>query len=324
MEYRSLGNTGAKVSSLCLGTMTFGDGADKKTSEKIYQTCREHGINFFDCANGYAKGESERILGQLIKDHREEVLIATKVYFPTGPGVNDRGLSRLHMTKALDDSLRRLDTDYVDVYYLHHFDEDTPLEETFTTLNDFVRQGKIHYIGISNFSAWQVMKAIAITQQMQLEAVACIQPMYNLLKRQAESELLPMALHEDLGVFSYSPLAGGLLTGKYLGNAPASGRFDSNKMYQHRYAADTNNMGAAGFIEFAQQHALDPVSLAIAWVMKNEAITAPIIGARNLEQLTPALKALDINIDDEMYQALDAISQPAALATDREEERKGY
>ncbi len=321
MKYRSLGNTGVKVSSLCMGTMTFGDGADKKTSELLYNTCRDQGINFFDCANGYAKGESERILGQLIQDHREEVLIATKVYFPTSSSVNDRGLSRSHMTKALDASLKRLNTDYVDVYYLHHFDEETPLEETLITLDNFVRQGKIHYIGVSNFSAWQVMKAIAITEKWNLVPITCVQPMYSLLKRQSESELLPMAQNEKLGVFSYSPLAGGLLTGKYLGDNPASGRFDSNKMYQDRYRARFYQEGVGAFTAFAAKHQLNAVSLAIAWVMKNAAVTAPIIGARNLDQLTPALGAMEVNLTDEMCAELDTISPPAPLATDREEER---
>ncbi len=321
MNYRSLGNTGVKVSSLCMGTMTFGDGADKKTSELLYNTCRERGINFFDCANGYAKGESERILGQLIKPHREEVLIATKVYFPTGTNINDRGLSRSHMTKALDASLKRLDTDYIDVYYLHHFDEETALEETFMALNDFVRQGKIQYIGVSNFSAWQIMKAKAITETRQLAAVSCVQPMYSLLKRQAESELLPMASSETMGVFSYSPLAGGLLTGKYRGENPGAGRFDTNKMYQNRYRDSFYQESVDAYVQFAQEHQLDAVSLAIAWVMRNPAVTAPIIGARNLQQLEPCLAALEIELTDDMLVALDQISPPASLATDREEER---
>ena len=321
MKYRSLGNTGVKVSSLCMGTMTFGDGADKKTSELLYNTCRDKGINFFDCANGYAKGESERILGQLIKPHREEVLIATKVYFPTGPNINDRGLSRSHMTKALDASLKRLDTDYIDVYYLHHFDEETALEETFMALDDFVGQGKIQYIGVSNFSAWQIMKAKAIIETRQLAAVSCVQPMYSLLKRQAESELLPMASSEAMGVFSYSPLAGGLLTGKYSGENPGNGRFDTNKMYQNRYRDRFYQESVDAYVQFAQEHQLDAVSLAIAWVMSNPAVTAPIIGARNLQQLEPCLAALEIELTDEMMAMLDQISPPAPLATDREEER---
>ena len=162
MEYRRLGNSGLQVSSLCFGTMTFGDASDEATSKEIYATCRDKGINFFDCANVYAKGKSEEILGNLCKGHRDEVVIATKGYFPMTDDVNGKGASRIHLIKALEGSLVRLGTDYVDVYYVHHFDEHTPLEETLSVLNDFVRQGKVLYLGVSNFAAWQVMKAIAI------------------------------------------------------------------------------------------------------------------------------------------------------------------
>jgi len=188
-------------------------------------------------------------------------------------------------------------------------------------LDDFVGQGKIQYIGVSNFSAWQIMKAKAIIETRQLAAVSCVQPMYSLLKRQAESELLPMASSEAMGVFSYSPLAGGLLTGKYRGENPGNGRFDTNKMYQNRYRDRFYQESVDAYVQFAQEHQLDAVSLAIAWVMSNPAVTAPIIGARNLQQLEPCLAALEIELTDEMMAMLDQISPPAPLATDREEER---
>lgn len=321
MQYKRLGKAGVKVSSLCFGTMTFGDQADKVMSKKLYGLCRDKGINFFDCANGYAKGESEKILGRLIKDHREEVIITTKAYFPTSADVNGRGLSRFHLIKSLDASLKRIQTDYIDLFYLHHFDEETPLEETLSTLNDFVRQGKVLYLGLSNFAAWQVMKAIAITERNGWAPIACLQPMYNLLKRQCESEILPMAISEGLGVFPYSPLAGGWLTGKYLKNRETEGRFQVSKMYQQRYEEESNQQGTQQFLDFAQTNGYNPVSLAIAWVGGHPGITAPIVGARNIEQLEPALAALDIDLSTETRQAISELTLAPAIATDRAEEQ---
>ena len=320
MIYKNLGNTGLKVSSLCMGTMTFGREADKKMSKKLYARCREAGVNFFDCANGYAGGESEKILGKLIKPDRAEVVIATKGYFPTGKDINARGLSRFHLTKALDASLQRLKTDYVDVYYLHHFDEQTPLVETMATLNDFVRQGKVLYLGISNFAAWQVMKAIGICQQNNFAPINCLQPMYNLLKRQCESEILPMAISENLGVFPYSPLAGGLLTGKYQKRKAAEGRFNKSKMYQKRYEADRALSTIDSFLSFANTNNYHPVSLAIAWAGAHAGVTAPIIGARNEEQLKPALAAMKMKMTAELRNRIADFSFAPSIATDRAEE----
>jgi len=320
MKYKNLGKSGVKVSSLCMGTMTFGNEADKATSKKLYSACRNAGINFFDCANGYAGGESEKILGKLIKAHRDEVLITSKAYFPKGEDINARGLSRFHLTKALEGSLKRLGTDYIDLYYLHHFDEQTPLEETLSTLNDFVRQGKVLYTGISNFAAWQVMKAAAINDRRNYAPAACIQPMYNLLKRQCESELLPMAQDQGLGVFPYSPLAGGLLTGKYQNRKPKAARFNTNKMYQNRYKEERQENTVQSFLAFAKSNDYHPVSLAIAWAGGHPAVTAPIIGARNLTQLKPALNASKIEMNSELRASISKLSESPAIATDRFEE----
>ena len=320
MKYKNIGRSGLKVSALCLGTMTFGDAADEAVSKDIYGLCRDKGINFFDCANGYANGESERILGRLIKDHRDEVIISTKAYFPLTQDINGRGLSRFHLTKSLEYSLKNLQTDYIDLFYLHHFDEETPLEETLSTLNDFVRQGKVLYLGISNFAAWQVMKAIAITKQFNYAPIACLQPMYNLLKRQCESEILPMALSEGLGVFPYSPLAGGLLTGKYIQQQPAEGRFNTNTMYQKRYEEKNNQHAIQSFLAFAKANHYNPVSLAIAWVGTHPGITAPIIGARSVEQLKPALAAVDLTLTEALRNTISQFSLAPAIATDRSEE----
>ncbi|MGB5818815.1 MAG: aldo/keto reductase [Saonia sp.] len=322
MKYKRLGNAGLKVSSLCLGTMTFGDGADKTMSNKMYELARDNGINFFDCANVYAEGESERILGDLIHHHREEVILSTKAYYPTGKGINNKGLSRLHLRQELEKSLKRLKTDYIDIYYLHCFDKDTPLNESLSTLNDFVRQGKILYVGLSNFAAWQIMKAISITNQRNYAPISCVQPMYNLLKRQCETEILPLAHSENLGVVPYSPLAGGMLTGKYLKKGSAKdGRFQKSEMYQNRYKDNTNQMITEKFINYCKDHSYNPVSLAISWVGSHKGISSPIIGARNMDQLKSALKSLDIRMTDKIRSEISNLSITPALATDREEER---
>lgn len=319
MEYKRLGNSGLKVSSLCFGTMTFGDGSDKAMSHKVYSACRDSGINFFDCANVYAGGQSEEYLGRMIKDHRDEVVVATKGYYPMSEDVNGRGASRFHLTKALEGSLRRLNTDYIDVYYIHHFDEETPLEETLSTLNDFVRQGKVLYLGLSNFSAWQIMKAIAICNGRNYAPISCIEPMYSLLKRQCESEILPMAMDQGLGVFSYSPLGGGYLTGKYL-DQKGEGRFDTSQMYQKRYEDEIHTTAVRKFTEFASKNNYHPVTLAIAWAAGHPGITAPIVGARNLEQLKPVLEAIDFDLSDELRSTISGFSLAPATATDRSEE----
>lgn len=321
MEYRKLGNSELYVSPLCLGTMTFSDGADETMCNKIYSQSRDKGINFFDCANVYAGGESEKILGKLIHNHRKDVIITTKAFYPMGKESEVRGLSNQHLTKALDESLKRLNTDYIDIYYLHSFDKETPLYESLSTLNDFVKQGKIRNIGVSNFAAWQVMKTIAITDKFNYAPVVCIQPMYNLLKRQCESEILPMAKSESIGVVPYGPLAGGLLTGKYQAeNKPKEGRFNTNKMYQKRYDGNETNKTIQKFIEFSRNNNFNPVSLAIAWVNSNETITSPIIGARNVEQLKPALDSLHIDISNNLRQKISSFTLKPVSATDRKEE----
>ncbi len=321
MNYKLLGKTGLYVSPLCLGTMTFGDEADTNESGKIYATARDGGINIFDCANVYAEGESESILGKLVQAHRSEVILATKAYFPTGEGVNERGGSRFHLTKALDASLKRLGTDYVDIYYLHNFDQATALDESLSTLNDFVRSGKVLYIGLSNFAAWQVMKAIAITEQKNYAPITCLQPMYNLLKRQCEIEILPMAKDQQLGIFSYGPLAGGLLTGKYLNkNLQEPARLDTSEMYQKRYEDERNAVSVKAFIDFATQNNYEAISLAVAWAGSHPSITAPIIGARNAGQLKPVLASMDIPITTELRDTISGFSQAPAPANDRSEE----
>jgi len=325
MNYRYLGDTGVKVSPLCMGTMTFGDAADKDTSAAMFRRCREVGINVFDCANVYAEGRSEEILGDLIADCRDEVVITSKAYFPTGDDPNARGASRYHLVRAVENSLRRLGTDRIDVFFVHCFDEQTGLHETLRALDDLVRQGKVLYLGASNFAAWQVMKALGRQRTEGWTPFHVIQPMYNLTKRQAEVELLPLARSEDLGVLSYSPLGGGLLTGKYgVDREPDQGRLVENQMYQTRYGTDVHYRVAERFTDFAEERGHDPIALAVAWVAHHPAITAPIIGARNLIQLEGSLGALDIDMTDDLRAEISTLSPTPPPATDRVEERSEH
>jgi aryl-alcohol dehydrogenase-like predicted oxidoreductase len=322
MQYKLLGNTGVRVSSLCFGTMSFGGDADQDTSAAMFHRCREAGLNFFDCANVYAGGRSEEILGKLIADCRDEVVVTTKFFGTMGPDINCRGASRYHIRQAVEASLRRLKTDHIDIYFIHKFDQDTPLDETLRALDDLVRQGKILYPAASNFAAWQVAKALGVSARYSWARFEVIQPMYNLVKRQAEVEIFPLALSEALGVITYSPLGGGLLTGKYgRTTKPQSGRLVENQMYQKRYGEDWVYEVAEVFTAFARTRGYDPAALAVAWVGSHPAVTAPIIGARNLGQLEGSLKSLEIEMTPELRAEISALSPEPPLATDRADER---
>ena len=324
-SYRYLGDTGVKVSPLCLGTMSFGGAADRDTSAAMFRRCREAGINVFDCANVYEDGRSEEILGDLVADCRDEVVLTTKAYFPVGDDPNARGASRYHLVRAVENSLRRLGTDRIDVFFVHRFDEQTRLDETLRALETLVQQGKVLYLGASNFAAWQVMKALGRQRAEGWTPFHVLQPMYNLTKRQAEVELLPMARSEGLGVLSYSPLGGGLLTGKYgVDQRPDDGRLVDNPMYQTRYGADVHYEVAERFTHFAEEHGYDPVALAVAWVAHHPAITAPIIGARSPEQLEGSLGALDIDMGKNLRAEISALAPTPPPATDRVEERSEH
>lgn len=325
MEYQFLGNTGVKVSELCFGTMSFGGDADKKTSYEMYKATREAGINFYDCANVYQKGVAEEYLGEFISTDRQNLIITTKAYFPINDDINGRGASRKHLYQSLHDSLKRLKTDYVDLFYIHRFDDNTALSETMRVLDDMVREGKILYPAVSNFAAWQVAKANGIAEREGLSTIKCIQPMYNLVKRQAEVELLPMAYSENIGVTSYSPLGGGLLTGKYGRNRkPDSGRLVNNNMYGVRYSNESHYETAEKFSQFAENNGFNPVSLAVRWVSANKAVTAPIIGARSAAQLADSLKSVEINMTEDMRKEISLFSSEPPPATDRNEEQSSF
>ena len=321
MEYRALGRTGVQVSRLCFGTMSFGGDADEATSRSMFARCREAGINFFDCADVYAGGKSETLLGKFIAGSRDELVIATKAHFGTGQAPTSRGSTRYHLVRAVEASLKRLNTDRIDILYLHHFDQTTALDDTLKSLELLLEQGKILYPAASNFSAWQTMRALGIAERRGFAPLACLQPMYNLAKRQAEVEILPMAIEMGLGVCSYSPLAGGLLTGKYASTG-AQGRLVANAAYQVRYGERVNHDIAAGLNALAREMGHHPASVAVAWVASHPGITAPILGARNLEQLEPSLKALDVGMTAELRERVSQLSPAPPPAHDRSEEKR--
>jgi aryl-alcohol dehydrogenase-like predicted oxidoreductase len=318
MHYTLLGRTGVRVSTLCFGTMSFGSEADEQTSEAMYRRCREIGINFFDTANVYTAGRSEEILGKLMGGERDQLVLTSKVCGAMGSDINDRGLSRRHISTQVEASLKRLQTDRLDLYFVHNFDDDTPIDETLRALDHLVQQGKILYPCVSNWAAWQIAKALGISAREGLARFECIQPMYNLAKRQAEVEILPLAQSEQLGVIPYSPLGGGLLTGKYgVGKRPDSGRIIEKENYAKRYSLDVYYEVAERFTQCAADKGVHPVTLAVAWVKSHPAITAPIIGGRNLEQLAPSLAAADFEMDDALRDELSALSPTPPPATDR-------
>ncbi|MDQ0268822.1 aldo/keto reductase [Cytobacillus purgationiresistens] len=321
MGYRVVGKTGIKVSNLCFGTMSFGGIADEAESKQMFKLCRDRGVNFFDTANVYNDGRAEEILGKCIADCRNEIVLTSKVGFPVGKDVNASGASRRHIFQSVEESLRRLGTDRLEFYFIHRFDEDTDIEETLKALDDLQRQGKILFPAVSNWAAWQIMKALGISERSGLSRFELIQPMYNLVKRQAEVEILPLAQAEQLGVISYSPLGGGLLTGKYRENRkPAQGRLVEQLNYEKRYGEQQYYSVADRFVQFSVDHGYDPATLAVAWVNSHPAITAPIIGARYLKQLELSLAAAELQIGPELHQQIAALSVTPPLSTDHSRE----
>ncbi len=320
MKFKPLGSTGVRVSELCFGTMSFGGDADEATSAAMYQACRDDGINFFDCADQYNQGRAEEILGTLMQGHRDDLVITTKCYNPSGADINARGTSRRHVVRAVEASLKRLKTDRVEVLFLHQFDKRTPIEESMRALEDLVRTGKVLYPAVSNYAAWQVQRAVGLQEHNNWARLQVIQPMYNLVKRQAEVELLPMAQANGIGVIPYSPGAAGLLSGKYSGQA--SGRIKSNKNYAARYGEEWVFEVAEQFVSFCKARGLHPVATAVAWVGAHPAVTAPIIGARNVEQLRDSLASVQVEMTPALRAEIAALSRTPPPATDRLEEIK--
>lgn len=323
MRKTLLGTTGLHVSELCFGTMSFGGDSDRAASKAVFKRCMDAGINFFDCASNYAGGKSEEILGALIEKHRHELIITTKFASQSYKDPLFRAASRRSLIQTVERSLRRLRTDYIDVLFVHRVDWDTEVEETVRALDDLVRQGKILYPAASNWPAWRIMKALAIARQEGRTPFRVLQPMYNLLKRQAESELLPMAQSEGLGVIPFSPIAGGLLSGKYAGKSkPKVGRLLTNLRYQERYSDPAIKQAIDRFMAFAKAQGYHPVSLAVAWVAGHPGISAPIIGARNLKQLEDSLRAVDIEMTPDLWKELSDLAVPEPYPTDRPDDLK--
>jgi aryl-alcohol dehydrogenase-like predicted oxidoreductase len=301
--------------------MTFGSEADETESTQMFNQCRNAGVNFFDCSNNYSEGRAETILGKLIAGCRDEVVITTKVSQRVGKDINAIGPTRRHIMLSVEQSLTRLRTDRIDLYIIHYFDPFTAMDETLRALDDLVHQGKVLYLGVSNWAAWQIAKALGISERKCLARFECIQPMYNLVKRQAEVEILPLAESEQLGVIAYNPLAGGVLSGKYSpGITPQSGRLAEKDQYRKRYAEPAYYEVADRFVNYAKAVGVDPVTLAISWVKSNPAITAPILGARNTSQLSASLAAADFVMTSEIRESISQLSIKPGTATDRLEE----
>ncbi len=301
MDYVNLGRSGVKVSKIAFGCMSFGREADEEESIRMVNIALDCGINLFDTANSYSNGRSEEILGEALKGKRNRVVIATKVSNPMGEGPNDRGCSRYHIVRSVEESLRRLKTDRIDLYQIHRFDPETPLEESLRALDDLVRWGKVLYIGCSNFTFQQLVNGLGISKSSGLYSFISLQPMYNILKLEAEADLLPFCLKEGIGVIPYNPLAGGFVIGKYQFNRiPSVGtRLGDQTIYQERYLSEENFHRTSIFVEIAKTRGLNPIALALAWVASHPAVTSPIIGARNGKQLSETLKLADFKISIE-------------------------
>jgi aryl-alcohol dehydrogenase-like predicted oxidoreductase len=295
MDYRTLPNTDLKVSRVSFGTMTFGSQADEAAAGTMIDRCLDAGINFIDTANIYNKGVSETIVGKLLKRRRDKVVLATKVRGKMGDGPDESGLSRAAIRKAIDSSLDRLQTDYVDLYYLHQPDYDVPIEETLAAMDELVKAGKVRYPAISNYAAWQVAEIHCISQKNGYKPPFISQPMYNLLARAIEDEYLPFCKRYGVAVVPYNPLAGGLLTGKQTRESkPVAGsRFDGNKMYLDRYWHNDDFAAVEALKSVARDAGKTLVELALQWVLSQDQVDSVILGASRLEQLEENLKVCE-------------------------------
>jgi 1-deoxyxylulose-5-phosphate synthase len=312
MRYRTLGRTGIKVSEICLGTMTFGDQVSEAEAISLTALAMDAGVNFVDTANMYVKGRSEEIVGKAIKGRRGDVVLATKVGIEMGEGPNDVGLSRKHIMRMVENSLRRLDTDYIDIYYVHRPDYATPIETTLRALDDLIHQGKVRHIACSNFRAFQLSKALWTSDVRNLARFEAIQPPYNLLTRDIEYELLPLCADEGLGVCVYNPLAGGLLTGKHdPSKPPAEGTRFSNesmgKMYYDRYWNDSNFAAVSRVKEIAAEHGRDMAQLSLAWILANPVVTSIIIGATSVKHVEHNIAATEMTLSAEEMAKCDEV-----------------
>lgn len=293
MDYRRLGRTGLKVSEICLGTMTFGHGTEENEAARIVDLAIGAGVNFFDTANAYADSASETILGRVLKGRRRDAVVATKFFNPMGSDVNSSGTSRFHLIHTVEDSLRRLQMDYIDVLYIHHVDTQTPLDETLRALDDMVRQGKVRYTACSNFEAWRLMEAMWLSDHNGWERFAAYQPQYSLVVRDIEQEIIPVCELKGIGVVVWSPLGGGFLTGKYRpGERTHSGtRSEEGWAFPQNYFAANADETLAELLDTAAELDRTPAQVATRWVLEQPAITSAIVGARTVEQAQDNFKA---------------------------------
>jgi 1-deoxyxylulose-5-phosphate synthase len=321
MKIKRMGRTGLKVSEICLGTMTFGQQCDELTSFAIMDAAFSRGVTFFDTADGYPMGgnaqtvgRTETIVGKWLKDRRDKIMLATKCWVPMGPGPNDGGLSRKHIFDAVEGSLRRLQTDYIDLYQAHAPDPDTPLDETMRAFDDLVHQGKVRYLGCSNFKAWLLAAGLAISDRLGLARLDCVQPRYNILFREIENELLPLCHHHGIGVIAYNPLAGGFLTGKYRPDTTPSRetRFGflsgrTRSVYHKRYWQDEQFAAVDHLQQFFASRNKSLTQVAVAWVLAQPDITSAIVGATSPAQIEQSLPATELTLDPEEMEACDDV-----------------
>ncbi|PLS78116.1 MAG: aldo/keto reductase [Chloroflexi bacterium] len=319
MQYVNLGRTGLKVSRICLGTMTYGSPAwrewvlDEAASRPFIKRALELGINFFDTADMYSLGASEEVVGRALRDFakRDAVVLATKVFNPMGDGPNDRGLSRKHIMSAIDASLRRLGTDYVDLYQIHRWDAETPIEETLEALHDVVKAGKARYIGASSMYAWQFAKALYLADRHGWTRFVSMQNHYNLVYREEEREMIPLCLAEGIGLIPWSPLARGFLAGTRSREERGSTTRAKTDAFAHEmYYNDADFTVVDQVMALAEQRGVKPAQVALAWILHQPGVTAPIIGASKMEQLEQAVAALDVQLSAEDLKALEAPYQP--------------
>ncbi|MGB9185492.1 MAG: aldo/keto reductase [Solirubrobacteraceae bacterium] len=323
MEYRQLGRSGLRVSNLTLGTMTFGGRGqfrdvgttDLEGARRNIDMAVDAGVNLIDTADVYSDGAAEKILGRALSGRRDQVLLATKARFPMGSGPNDAGLSRQHLIEACEASLERLQTDHIDLYQVHEWDGQTPLEETLAALEHLVQSGKVRYVGCSNFAGWQVMKALSVARAAGLPAFVSQQVYLSLQERSAEYEIVPSALDQGLGLLIWSPLAGGLLSGRYRRGQPPppgsrhAGEWDEPPVYDEDKLYDTVDV----LVEIAQEHEVSPARVALAWLLDRPGITTVIVGARTDEQLADNLAAAELELSTEEISRLESVSRPPLI-----------
>lgn len=317
MEYRVLGRTGVKVSTLVLGTANFADPTPEDEARQILERAIEAGINMIDTGDSYANGEAEHIIGRVLKDSglRKQVLLTTKVSPPTGPGPDDRRNSRLHIMQACENSLDRLQTDYIDFYFIHRFDPNTPQEETLAALDELVRSGKVRHVACSTHPSWRVMEALKISDSRGYVSYCCEQPPYNLLDRRIENELVPFCLEHGMGIIPWSPIAQGVLTGRYTNTMtfPESSRAAyRGGIYAERIDESGIDVGNR-FVALAEEAGIPPIQLAVLWVKDQRGVTAPIIGPRTISHLDDFLPVSDMNLSDDVRRACDELVPPGGM-----------